>query len=561
MRKASLVLLILSLSLSVLLSDSLMRLYDDDSYEYRETKRLSQIAGVIGPSTALPVVGEDLRLALDRIDPALLNKRDREIYSSLSERIGGKNNFEFSLEFDFGPEVYLSKNAYSEFPDSFFLPYEELDPFIKLDMGFSFSDYAFLEFGAELRNDYVAVDKNNKPISYIPITNFDFALMWYDGAFHSPFSAWYPLTPNTEFPNIARGAVGFKWFNVTLGRTRAKIGPGITGQMVMGDNFRYQEMMRLAFTSNYFEYSLSITHFDRETGMTTLNKPSFDDFQDIRVLHRIEANILNKARIGLDLGFLLYVRNALDIRLFTPLMIVHDWYNFNESKVLGKESDESNNIMGLDVEYAFLPRWNIAMELVVDQFALPWERDMVPNAIGALLNLSYIGSYRAFDIKYYGEIVYTSPNLYLNHKENPLNTDIYGPPGELNGNLDWAVGYWSKYYSPLRWAGYRLGPDTLGGKAGGDFYFYDIDLEYALSLSYFVSGETYIGSLYHEDNVSTPTGRALHSIELYNGIKWKYKGFLEIRGDLNMNFSVYDGRFDFNPEALFGVKLKFGGTW
>ena len=81
------ILILLSASLYIYSSNSNQKLYDYDSIEYQEVKTLTSIAGVIGPSSATPVNGNELLLALDRININTLSESSRTRYIYLYDKI------------------------------------------------------------------------------------------------------------------------------------------------------------------------------------------------------------------------------------------------------------------------------------------------------------------------------------------------------------------------------------------------------------------------------------------------------------------------------------------
>ena len=212
---------------------STMKLYDYDDDEYRLVQSLCRAAGVTGPSSATPVTGHELIIALERIDSA----SDFDIYLA--------------------PQVFLTVDQFGnegiiEDRNDFFLPYNQETKFAAVGAGFDFGDYVFLEVELPLANS--AISKG------MTITSFDWLVSYRDGQWQFAGNKNQPALL-AEIPFLARGAVGNDWINLIVGRTEHQMGSGFTGNMIVGNNFPYQELMKLSATSNIFTYNISFTHF------------------------------------------------------------------------------------------------------------------------------------------------------------------------------------------------------------------------------------------------------------------------------------------------------------
>ena len=62
---------------------------------------------------------------------------------------------------------------------------------------------------------------------------------------------------------------------------------------------------------------MDFTHFDAQDNNGKIEKSRFSGDQVLRLIHRFDFNVLNRARIIANLGFLMYTDNISDMRLFS----------------------------------------------------------------------------------------------------------------------------------------------------------------------------------------------------------------------------------------------------
>ncbi len=279
------------------LSASDVQLYDRNSDEYQLTRRLAIAAGVVTPSTSVPVTESELVLTLDRIDRSKLPLHLRESYDELYALFNGneKKQASFEIPMAFSPQLFLSKDGNNR--NDFFLPYRDEKPFASFGVRFSFSDYIIMEGNIPLQN---APSK-----TAIPTTSLSFL-------------AGKETTIYGQMPNLARGSVGNDTFAVISGRTRHGMGDGYTGNLMIGDNFAYQELLEFKFLSNIFTYNISITHFDSQDENGHMLSARFDGQQQTRVVSRFEVNFVDRVRATLNLSTMYYASTSFDPRWIIP---------------------------------------------------------------------------------------------------------------------------------------------------------------------------------------------------------------------------------------------------
>lgn len=542
-------LLLILMLLCQALYSSEMRLYDYDDDDYVMVDKICRIAGVLGPSSATPITSDELELALDRVDPSTLPVRYSSEWHRIKESLSSDDTFSWDVSLFFSPQVYLTVDQYMINPNRFFIPFKDMLPFAYGDVSFSFGNNLFMEVSLEAINNSIIKGQNG-----IPFTSLDFiASNRAPGGEWNFVSTGNPIQLYGEVPALARGAVGNKWMNVVTGRSPHRMGLGYTGNFVVGDNYKFQEILKLSATSNYFTYSMDFTHFDiqRDGEKGVIEKPRFSGPQVLRLIHRFDFNVINKLRIAANIGFTLVSENISDMRLFTPLFMVHNWYNFRESTTI-YPGDEANNIMSFEFDWMLIPRLRMSMQIAVDQMQMFWEDDGVPDATGFLLNLSYLQDIKPGDIEWYGEFVFTTANLYLNTKFNESGTK--------NNNYDFSLGYFRRDTTgDIHWAGHDWGPDTLGGVLGAKIDLYDYNLFINPYITYRTSGEVPFDKEYITESVVTWIGTPEHSLDITLKCDWKCHRNVELLGGIDFgfywNYEHNRGEFKFLTQSVLGMKI------
>ncbi len=527
------------------------KLYDEKSYEYQTIRKLSILSGVLGPSPVFPMTEDELEIAYERIDEHNLSGRNHKEYEELGE-IFVDNEKKLDLVVDLNPSLSYTTLWRELSNKDFIRPYQDIPAFFNYGIRSSFFDNAYIELIHDHGNEDYVYDYGDRLLSEsgnnngIHLTSFEwgYSFRGENGKPGPEFGLW---------PSIARAAVGTKGFSAIMGRTRQSFGSGITGNLLMDDNFRYQEALSLAFYNGELSYRLSLTTFDTQDSDGIINPVNFTDLQNIRVIHRGEISAFDKFRAALNFSVMMYVPNGLDIRYFVPLMMVHSWYNMEESIQLKDDVyDEANNAFGVELETVVLPGLAINAQVLVDQIATKAEGDnpVVPNAYGFLANVSYLKSFAPFDAEFYVEGYYSYPSLYLNKKLNP--------DGTKNWNYDWIVGYRrDDYYGDIDYSGHRYGPDTKMLLAGLELAFTEIGLKTRHEFEYKITGEMDKFDSEYEFKVMTPTGIPETRLSYRSFNEYMPMDNLKLNLDYELglwiNYAHKEGHNRFIPQIHFGV--------
>ena len=578
-------LLVLIMILPMIFAANLQKLYTVDDVVYQRVAALCSRSGVIGPSTFSPVSARSLEIAMERIDYTSLTVAERNEYDKLYKEISGSHEYLFRDDY-FAFDVFAQMNQglnianYSDFdygnteyskpaPDhreATLVPYRYEKGFLSLGLAMEFSDYIYMDAMLSLKNRNQLMQESTLGFLATGVIDKN------DGI----------LTGlATEWPHRAGASIGNTFFNFTFGRFPHSIGGGFTGNLLVGNNFIYQEVFNLSLLSNHFSYNISVTRFDLQETIgglyyTDFSKSKFSGNQQYRVIHRFDITALNKIRIALNLGTIYYSTYGFDLRFFYPFVVSHNYWNYSDNQILAPY-DEANNILNLEFEWNITRGLDFTAQIAVDQLQLPWEDSAkLPLAFGALMNLEYTMNTEKGQIRLWTEGVYTNPYLYLNTKY----TD--DTKNRLEYNLDYIVGYNMSYMDDYGYSGYVYGPDNIVLAIGGSYSDSEGRFEAGGNILYKVHGLKGAKHMSHGDesvvidmedaiidgdfknNVFTPSGgwgTAEHMIKLasyvrftaYEGKAGKVSIYTALGGNIYFNYNNNKGDCEVQPQALFGL--------
>ena len=437
---------------------------------YKKVDNLCRIAGVTSPSSFSPMTGRSLEIALNRIDRSKLSAKEEKELEDLYLDISGEDTHYLYSEDFFKANLRLNANLQfniADYEDFHFYYSEAKDRRNEQAIPYRYEDaaitvYPELYFGNNLFIEADFSMKNNNHHM------FESSLGWFMTDYYG-FSFWgerYATAYAPELPYKAGLAYSNDYLNFIVGRYPHGIGSGITGNLIVGDNFIYQEISNLSFVSNLFTYNMSITRFDQQTepvnNITSMSRNELRGDQQFRVDHRFDINLFDKVRVAIDLATLYNSTYGFDVRFFYPFVIGHNYYNY-DNYISKKYFDEANNLMGITLEASLYKGLSLSLQFALDQFQLHFEdKTSVPSAYGVLANLKYTKSIGNGTLNTWAEGVYTNPYIYLNGKKNPDN-------GLYDFNLDYVVGYHMQYVADIGYSGYQYGPDALVFSLGGEY--------------------------------------------------------------------------------------------
>lgn len=500
--------------------------YPVSSQEWQLVNQLCHYAGVAGPSSNGPVTQAQLELALERAERHL--SQDNELLAFAKEKLEAKGLVygddlgTVSLLGVLSPEVYFQtgspygsngeeKPEYAIDQDWFIKGQKDRRPAsIVLENTIGGFFYGRMVLDYKQKASYIGEKK-----SY-----------WNDSVHFSFFGA----SSHQNFPLDAGISLGTKGFSFVLGRGRVSLGEGYTGNTAIGDNYEYQEFMKLGFYTKRTSVFLILTNFDSSRGVSVdkpwkLNATGFSDYRELRHSVTYEVVPMDSFKMSLSFITLIDTNTAFDFRYLNPFMVMHNYYNYHEETTL-----EANNMISVDVSWSFLKKWSLYAQVTMDQFQIPGEAEgylgfgyTEPNAFGGLLNISYSDILAGGLLNVYAETVYNMPGMYLNSKfyDKDGNITQYKYVNHKDGDInrrcwsqDFLLGY-SRTESndpDLAYSGYKYGPDCFVVSVGGT---YEKPLEYSITsaLMYMMHGEKGRGG-----NVSNYTFDGIDGIDDVNRI-------------------------------------------
>lgn len=448
--------------------------YQVSSYEWQTVNKLCIMSGSVGPSNVGPVSGEELLIALDRVDKTLLPEIWQNEYDAIRSDIAEPaalldvDNFRFNVSPAVGFEIYAqSRNDEWIQNDDWYLKYNDrmalLDIPVELDLFDTLYGVADFSMMPCLRN-------GNRGSNY-------------NSSYFSSTAEVFTNGSNKTMPMKVGISGGNHYSHFYLGRDRQSIGNGYTGNLMTGDNFAYQEFAKFSFHNKVFTYNWDYTHYDQQRrtpiggdiwDSTILDNFAWGGNHQVRIVHSYTVTPLKWMSFGLHFGNMIQSDSALDLRMLNPFMFMHNYFNFAAFNF--DEQIEANNHFALTFEFVPLRNWQITGQIMVDQFQLAGEVQAgnPPNALGFLLNTTYQIPVSNGVVSPYLEFVYTTPALYLNEKYVDENGDklshaLDDGQNHYDWNQDLIVGYSLWWGNDLSYVGYQYGPDSLVASLGFNY--------------------------------------------------------------------------------------------
>lgn len=295
---------------------------------------------------------------------------------------------------------------------------------------------------------------------------------------------------NLNMPYRAFASAGGDGWLFQVGRERLSWGPGVSGNLTIGDHIQYHNMARITTFTDNFKYTFMTSFLPHPQNYynSTAGTPKADGSEGIEdhsiistpknsgiwqgeivsgvkmfMSHRLEGRFFND-KLNFALTESIIYQNAsstLDLAVINPSMIYHSYYIRNMA----------NSLLSVELDYTPINHLNIYGQFVVDEFAMPGENwpgstsSAFPNGFGYMLGVK--GNYPLQTGILTGslEFVKTDPYLYLRYSdEDQLNQ--YGL------NYIGAV----RSYSDAQGVSYK--EDALGYKYGNDAMAINLNVGY-----------------------------------------------------------------------------------
>lgn len=474
---------------------ALQNTFGPSSDEYIDLMTLCAVSGIRPSIMVLPITAEQMLKVLDAIPVSKLDENSLGIYTSLKAKLetptvvmgkipGGGG---FAADAHIETAVQVLKQSSSEF--DWLVEKKDRKPMLLIGADLFFNDFLYANFTLDITD----IDNGATSGSTENYTKYTTNLMKSLG-----------IQGNIDFtfPHKAFVSIGTTGMNLIVGRDKLSLGNGKTGNLVLGDNFWFQDFIKASVLSSFVSYDFTVMSFEN----TVKDKPleietdhTVSKSRQIVFLHNMSIKPTSWFSLSLCEGALVYGTTVfMDLRKLNPFFMLHSVFDYSDKT--GKNLGNMNNFFGFELSASLPYGFVINSQFVFDQIQLSGEHssDHPQSAYGVLLNVTKSGSLFNGVYDAYLEGVYTSPNLYL--KEEDVKCGEYW-------NVDLIVGkklYWATSENDnVSYLGYKHGPDSFVIGAGFDWRNSD-GLEFDFSALYRIHGKQGI-KYYDSQNDKTIT--------------------------------------------------------
>ncbi len=445
--KKVLVLLFISAASVLLSADPLSKVYSESDFLYAWIEIISIESGISPPSSASPWSGHELNSHLNRIDYQALSVQGREIYNDISRILSGREKpVSYSANIQLSPEGYFNLNKDDitrrdwVYNNSFRKPAVYLES--EAVIGENFYGIFTLEAVNRINRMFPSLNEQNLGFGNVH-ANFLFS----DGKLEDsiPFTAYIGVSDEN--------------LTFTAGRDTLSWGRGNTGNLFIGNHAPYHDFISFSANNDTLTYRFLAMQSDNIHPVTGKSERfSFGDKVRLFTAHRVEARLTPRLTVAASEGALFYA-DRLDIRMFSPLVFLHNYMNFDEAK----------NFMQFEIEFLLMPGAYLYSQLFIDQIQLPGEvatykdYELFPNAFGALAGVNFSKPIHNGYISGFFEAVLTSTYLYLrrNDQDEDKNPESPSHYWTETWNLDLVHATNLRDRNGVSFFGYRYGPDSI----------------------------------------------------------------------------------------------------
>ena len=442
MKRKLTVLLILGISLT-LGANPLAKMYRVNDPILAQIEELSLESG-INPFVPSGIVsGYTLYQHLEKIDSRKLSTESNEALQSIKEEI--LNPFDdkvFDYSISATLEGYVNTDKDAKFYD-WAEGYAKRSSIVSLAAETIFGDMGYGIFTYDLQKGF-------NPSRF---TGFSTNLPPFEGDVSTKLQNSIPFTAFLGYSN--------DWLTLTFGRDALRLGRGNSGNLTVHDNGPYNDFVSVSMANKSMRYTFTAIPMNEldEGGKVHPNEQRnfFDTYRRTYISHRLSMDFFPWWRLTAAEGVMFYSK-SLDIRIFSPLMFLHNLQNFKEV----------NNSFSLESEITLSPHWALNLQVFLDQFQTAGEQGasantLPPNAYAFLLGGRFSYPLNDWKLSGYVEGVYTSPFVYIRNGDNTgMITESEGGSNQQY-NLDFVNAIRMAYegISGVSWLGYPDGPDSI----------------------------------------------------------------------------------------------------
>lgn len=513
------------------------KIYDAISYLYI-------MQGKAQPSSALPWSGAEFQEYLEVIEYDALSPEGKAIYDRLDSLLGIDANIgldsamPIKLGVDLQTNVLLHSNE-KRFGKELFIrnPIVSEQPFLTAYAEFWGSTFAFAHVEVSLGFSTPVASMEDK--GKVNLASDE----RYDSMFASNIPFLSAGSLSMAFPQQGYVSLGRPGVNLIIGRAKAKWGVGKTGNLFIGGNLPYDDIIRFNIYSEVFNYTFLLDLFCHPQNLA---KAHTDEMQGIQFLmaHRLEFWLFKKKlSIAIEESVMYQSTDgSIQWQVINPFLIFHNYYM----------KANANSLAGLEIGYTIIPGLNLYGQFVLDDLAIAGEEKQPesgasPNAAGYLAGIKYYYPLGPGYIYSIVEGAYTDPFLYLRNKEpdsvNYGNTDFIATIRQYSASATNQTNYRRRY------VGYQYGGDAIVADLSIG---YQIPFKYGFEteIFYMAHGITRMDSAYaeydgtgqsviHTPSTSNPFdaaagGEVEHTLSV--GIKgnWSVTDYLSLTGSLDV---------------------------
>ncbi|MGN0906113.1 MAG: hypothetical protein ACI4NM_03105, partial [Bullifex sp.] len=274
---------------------------------------LCRMNGVLGPVPVSPTTEAEIMSALSRLDYQSLSSESRKLYDSIIAELSSAKGWAYEDEIlvldpsiSINPQLYLFNNQNNTYGSEFFRQYKDRDQLLSIELEASVSDNVYLDFMySYMDNPALFALEDGKQVRGDFFHNFSNAATFFNIAMNGDITGIFTGSNGNSVTNIfsyqptkVGGSFGNDHLNLFIGRSRQTAGNGITGNMIIGDNFTYQELMKLSAFSDVFSYHLSLTHYDNAEKQESFR---FDTKHQSRTVQRFDVSLGKTVRLSVNI--------------------------------------------------------------------------------------------------------------------------------------------------------------------------------------------------------------------------------------------------------------------
>ena len=473
---------------------------DDGLYDAMCALYFSQ--GMAAPSSTGPWTVAEMDMMLERIDVSRLSAGERRLYDMIADELGRRPRFQpdDALAIDagivFSPYMYVHSNS-DDFTnpddwsnDGWWGDWNRMESLLAIPLAISIGDhmYGYTEIQAGANRSMLAdiheigqvsADANGQVTS---VTTSPSSVS-YSG--RNILSNVFLLPPgegndfNLNFPYSAFASAGGEHWNLMIGRQKLSWGPGVTGNLMIGDQIPYHNNARFSAFTRSFKYTFSVSSFIHPMNYTFRvhetdprdEQDKWFDYLDLYydqarprdglsmfIAHRLEWRIGERADMAITEAIMYQSESGnIDLSVLSPTALFHNYY------IRGN----ANSLLSFELDMTIFRNFNFYAVFLIDEINGPGEYDsdepFPPSAFGA-----QVGIRTSWPMEHgylYGSLegVYTDPFLYLRDDgRDPRGSGAYGVnfivavPEYVNGTGGQRVANYS-----LEFLGYRYGNDSI----------------------------------------------------------------------------------------------------